>query len=45
MGTYNIVTVPVACRVCGLVSAHDLQLHYGAKAGTGCCGARATACT
>ncbi|MBR7833450.1 hypothetical protein KDL01_09245 [Actinospica durhamensis] len=31
MGLYNIVTAPVACRVCGLVSARDLQLHYGAK--------------
>jgi hypothetical protein len=31
MGTYNIVTVPVGCRVCGLVSERDLQLHYGEK--------------
>ena len=31
MGTYNIVTAPVGCRVCGLVSTRDLQLHYGEK--------------
>lgn len=28
---YNIVTIPVACRCCGLVAERDLQLHYGAK--------------
>lgn len=31
MGIYNIVTAPADCRVCGLVSARDLQLHYGEK--------------
>lgn len=31
MGVYNIVRAPVGCRVCGLVSVRDLQLHYGAK--------------
>ena len=31
MGSYSIVTTSVGCRVCGLGSARDLQLHYGEK--------------
>ena len=31
MGIYDIVTAPLSCRICGLVSARDLQLHYGEK--------------